>query len=192
MQLHTVPSHYINLLRNQLKQYPNVPIEAELDILKPMIPVHAWKTTHITKDDYAIRVARLVWLVWKEIHNIWPGFHLNDYCLFFDLEQADKEFYYINKEVGEIYKYSKTIDLQEDPSLTQISKIDFHSCIFIQYHSHENFIQRKVFWHQDWTSEYHFKERHYEDDFEFFKDNICPGQFVCKSKLDIDMSKMIS
>ena len=119
------------------------------------------KKTNRTKDDYAVRVARLVWLIWKEIHCIWPDFHLNDYCLFFDLEPTDKEFYYINKEVGEIYKYSKTIDL----NLSQVNKTDFHSCIFIQYHSNENFLQRKFLWHQDWIPECHLKEPHYEDDF---------------------------
>jgi len=107
---------------------------------------------------------------------------LNDYCLFFDLEQTDKEFYYINKEVGEIYKYSKTIDLQIDLNLSQKIKDDFSSCIFIQYHSNENFLRRRFLWQQDWIPEYHLKERHYEDDFEFFKDNICLGQFVSKTK----------
>ncbi|CAF3465211.1 unnamed protein product [Rotaria sp. Silwood1] len=177
MHLQTVSSHYINELRNKLKQYPNVPIEAELDILKPMVPLHIWKQTTITKDDYAVRIARLVWLIWKEIHYIWPDFHLNDYCLFFYLEQTDKEFYYINKDIGEIYKYPKTIDLQTDLNLSEIIKNDFHSCIFIQYHSNDNFLQRKFLWHQDWIPKYQLKERHYEDDFEFFKDNICLGQF---------------
>ncbi|CAF0938539.1 unnamed protein product [Rotaria sordida] len=177
MHLQIVSSHYINELRNKLKQYPNVPIEAELDILKPMVPLHIWKKTTITKDDYAVRIARLVWLIWKDIHYIWPDFHLNDYCLFFDLEQTDKEFYYINKEVGEIYKYPKTIDLQTDLNLSEIIKNDFYSCIFIQYHSNENFLQKKFLWHQDWIPNYQLKERHYEDDFEFFKDNICLGQF---------------
>jgi hypothetical protein len=170
-----VSSHYITELRNQLKQYPRIPIEAELDILKPMVPLHMWKKTNKTKDDYAVRVARLVWLVWKEIDNIWPDFHFNDYCLFFDLEKTDQEFYYINKEVGEIYKYSKTIELQIDQNL---STNDFSSCIFIQYQSNEHFLQRKFLWHQDWRPEYQLKEPHYEDDFEFFKDNICLGQFV--------------
>jgi hypothetical protein len=174
MHSHKVSSHFIINLRNKLKQHPNVPIEAELDILKPMLPLNIWKKSNKTKDDYAVRVARLVWLVWKEIDHIWPDFHLNDYCLFFDLEKSDKEFYYINKEVGEIYKYSKTIDLQVDSK--QIN--DIHSCIFIQYHSNDHFLQRKFLWHQDWVPEYHLKERHYEDDFEFFKDNISLGQFV--------------
>jgi len=63
MHSHTVPSHYINELRNKLKQFPHVPIEAELDILKPMVPLNIWKKTNKTKDDYAIRVARVVWLI---------------------------------------------------------------------------------------------------------------------------------
>ena len=176
MHSSTVSFQKINDLRNKLKQYPNIPIGAELDILKPMLPLHIWKKTNKTKDDYAVRVARLVWFVWKDLNNIWPDFHLNDYCLLFDLEKNDKEFYYINKEVGEIYKYSKTIDLQ-----INLNKIDnIYSWIFIQYHSNEHFFQRKFLWHQDWIPEYHLKERHYEDDFEFFKDNICLGQFVNK------------
>ncbi|CAF1124030.1 unnamed protein product [Rotaria magnacalcarata] len=177
MNSQAVSSNFIDELRNKLKQHPNVPIEAELDILKPMVPVHIWKNSSITKDDYAVRIARLVWLIWKEVHYIWPDFHLNDYCLLFDLESTDKEFYYINKDVGEIYKYPKKIDLQIDPNLSQTIKNDFHSRIFIQYHSNENFLQRKFVWHQDWIPDYQLKERHYEDDFEFFKDNICLGQF---------------
>ena len=76
-------------------------------------------------------------------------------------------FYYINKEVGEIYKYSKTIDLQTDPNLSQTFKIDYHSCIFIQYHSNENFIRKKFRWHQEWLPHYHLREKHYEEDFDF-------------------------
>jgi hypothetical protein len=83
MHFHKVSSHYINELRNKFKQYPTIPIEAELDILKPMTSLYIWKQTNKTKDDYAVRIARLVWLIWKEINNIWPDFHLNDYCLFF-------------------------------------------------------------------------------------------------------------
>jgi hypothetical protein len=66
MHSHIVSSQKINDLRNKLKQYPTIPIEAELDILKPMLPLHIWKKTNKTKDDYAVRVARLVWLVWKD------------------------------------------------------------------------------------------------------------------------------
>lgn len=177
--MQTVSHQFMNDFRDKLKQQPNVPIKAELDLLKPMIALRIWKNNNVTKDQYAVRIARLVWLVWKEIHCIWPDFHLNDYCLFFDLEPADQEFYYINKEVGEIYKYSKTIDFQTDPNLSHLIKDIFHSCIFIQYHSNENFIRREFSWHQDWLPEYQSTERHYEDDFEFFKDNICLGQFVC-------------
>ncbi|CAF0814462.1 unnamed protein product [Adineta steineri] len=177
MYSHKISSHHINELRNKLKQLPHIPINAELDILKPMVPLNLWKKTNKTKDDYAVRVARLVWLIWKDIYYIWPDFHLNDYCLFFDLEETDKEFYYINKEIGEIYKYSKTIDLHSDLNLSQILNNNLYSSIFIQYHSHDHFLQRKLLWHQDWIPEYHLKEPHYEDDFEFFKDNICLGQF---------------
>ncbi|UJR28766.1 hypothetical protein I4U23_009992 [Adineta vaga] len=177
MHSHTISSDYINEFRTSLKQYPHISIDAELDMLKPMIPLNQWKTTHKSKDDYAIRVARLVWLIWKDIESIWPDFHLHDYCLFFDLERTDQEFYYINKDIGEIYKYSKMILLQIDTNLSQIIQNDFYSCIFIQSHSNEPFRRRKFLWHQDWIPEYHLKERHYEDDFEFFKDNICLGQF---------------
>ena len=178
MHARTVTSQYVNELRSKLKSSPNMPIEAELDILKPMAPLRLWKASNKTKDDYAVRIARLVWVVWKEVRCIWPDFHLNDYCLFFDLEETDAEFYFINKDVGEIYKYSKTIDVHIDGPGSSPSANDFHSCIFIQHHPNESFRSRKFFWHQDWMPEYHVKERHYEDDFEFFEANICLGQFV--------------
>jgi len=49
---------------------------------------------------------------------------------FFDLEKSDKEFYYINKDVGEIHKYSKTIDLQIDKNLSEKLKNNFYSISF--------------------------------------------------------------
>jgi hypothetical protein len=173
-----VPSRCINELRDNLKRFPHLPIEAELDILKPMTPLHLWKKTNKSKDDYAIRVARLTWLVWKDIECIWPGVHLHDYCLFFDLEPTDQAFYYITKETGEIFKYSKAIVSQIDLNSPDIFATDLYGCVFVQYHSNDGFMRRRFVWHQDWMPEYHIKERHYEDDFEFFKDNVCLGQFV--------------
>ena len=179
MDAQTVTSSYVNELRNKLKSSPNVPIEAELDILKPMVPLHLWKTSNKTKDSYAVRIARLVWVVWKDVRRIWPDFHLNDYCLFFDLEDTDAEFYFINKDVGEIYKYSKTIDVSIDGGGSSPGANDFHSRIFIQHHPNASFRSRKFVWHQDWMPDsHHVNERHYEDDFEFFEANTCLGQFV--------------
>ena len=178
MHFHTTPSQHIKELRENLKQHAHVRIEAELDILKPMIPLKQWKKTNRTKDDYAVRVARLVWLIWKEIESIWPDFHLHDYCLFFDLEPTDKEFYYIDRDIGEICKYPKTIRLQLETNLFELIENDLYSCVFFQHHASESFVRRKFLWHQDWIPECHMKERHYEDDFEFFHDNICLGQFV--------------
>ncbi|CAF0934674.1 unnamed protein product [Adineta ricciae] len=177
MHFHTTPSQHIKELRENLKQHARVPIEAELDILKPMVSLKQWKKTNRTKDDYAVRVARLVWLIWKEIESIWPDFHLHDYCLFFDLEPTDKEFYYIDRDIGEICKYPKTIRLQLETNLFELIENDLYSCVFLQHHASESFVRRKFLWHQDWMLEYPMKERHYEDDFEFFHDNICLGQF---------------
>lgn len=178
MPSHTVSARAIDELRDSLKRCVHAPVEAELDILKPMTPLHQWQRAHRSKDAYAIRVARLVWLVWKDIGSIWPDFHLHDYCLFFDLEPTDETFYYVNKETGEIFKYAKTIISQIDLNLSKIFESDLYSCIFVQHHSNESFVRRRFVWHQDWMPEYHLKERHYEDDFEFFKDNVCLGQFV--------------